>query len=299
VIHFLSFSVKQAFEGLWRNRVMSLAATVTMVLMLVLLSSLVIVLAGMQAGLSFIEGKVEIRAELATGVPQDLVDTLQAQLLALPEVSGVNYITKEQALEEFRAQRRAAGEADLTQYAGYNPFPAQVSVKLKDPRQSSQVISVVQEAQRQGVVSRVIEQQKNIDQLVSVTALLRTIGIAVLALVALTVLLIVVNSIRMAVMSRAQEIEIMRLVGASDAFIRWPFIVEGLLVGLIGAAITLGLLLLASGPIVDLADAIAGQVPVGFSQSLTTQVAILVRGSGLGLGGVGAWISVRAYLRRG
>lgn len=299
MIHFLSFSFKQALEGLWRNRVMSLAATVTMVLMLVLLSSLVIVLAGMQAGLSFIESKVEIRAELATGVPQDRVDTLQAQLLALPEVSGVSYISKEQALEEFKAQRAAAGEADLTEYAGYNPFPAQVSVKLKDPRQSSQVISVVQEAQRQGVVSRVIEQQKNIDRLVSVTALLRTIGIAVLALVALTVLLIVVNSIRMAVMSRAQEIEIMRLVGASDAFIRWPFIVEGLLTGLIGALVTLGLLLLASGPIVDLADAIAGQVPVGFSQSLTTQVAMLVLAAGLGLGGVGAWISVRAYLRKG
>ena len=299
MIHFLSFSIKQALEGLWRNRVMSLAATVTMVLMLVLLASLVIVLAGMQAGLTFIESKVEIRAELATGVPQDRVDGLQAQLLALPEVSAVNYISKEQALEEFRAQRLAAGEADLTEYAGYNPFPAQVSVKLRDPRQSSQVISVVQEAQRQGVVSRVIEQQKNIDRLVSVTALLRTIGIAVLALVALTVLLIVVNSIRMAVMSRAQEIEIMRLVGASDAFVRWPFIVEGLLIGLIGALITLGLLLLASGPIVNLGDAIAGQVPVGFSQSLTTQVAVLVMSAGLGLGGVGAWISVRAYLRRG
>ncbi len=299
MIHFLTFSVKQAFEGLWRNRVMSLAATVTMILMLVLLSSLVIVLAGMQAGLSFIESKVEIRAELATGVPQDRVDLLQAQLLALPEVSGVTYISKEQALEDFRAQLTAEGREDLTEYAGYNPFPAQVSVKLKDPRQSSQVLSVVQEAQRQGVVSRVIEQQKNIDRLVSVTGLLRTIGIGVLALVALTVLLIVVNSIRMAVMSRSQEIEIMRLVGASDAFIRWPFIVEGLLVGLIGALVTLALLLLASGPIVDLADVIAGQVPVGFSQSLTTQVAILVLGAGLGLGGVGAWISVRAYLRRG
>ncbi len=298
MIHFLSFSVKQAFEGLWRNRVMSLAATVTMVLMLVLLSSLVIVLAGMQAGLSFIEAKVEVRAELATGIPQDRIDQIQAQLTALPEVAAVTYVSKEQALEEFREQRRAAGEADLTEYVGYNPFPAQVSVKLKDPRNSAQVISVLQEAQRQGVVSRVVEQQKNIDRLVGVTAILRTIGIAVLALVALTVLLIVVNSIRMAVMSRAQEIEIMRLVGASDHYVRWPFIVEGLLVGLIGALITLGLLWLASGPIVDLADAIAGQVPVGFSQSLTTQIAILVLGAGLGLGGVGAWISVRAYLRR-
>jgi cell division transport system permease protein len=80
--------------------------------------------------------------------------------------------------------------------------------------------------------------------------------------------------------------------------VRWPFIFEGILVGLIGALITLGLLLLASRPIVDLANAIAGQVPVGFSQSLTTQVAALVLGAGLGLGGLGAWISVRAYLRR-
>jgi len=295
MIHFLVFSVKQALEGLWRNRVMSLAAMVTMVLMLVLLSSLVIVLSGMQAGLDYIESKVEIRAELNDGAPQDRVEALEAQLASLPEVSSVSYISKEQALEDFRRQRAEAGEPDLTQYVGFNPFPAQLSVKLRDPKQSSQVRSVLQA--EQGIVARVNEPQKNIDQLVNVTALLRTIGIAVLVLVGLTVLLIVVNSIRMAVMSRSQEIEIMRLVGASDPFIRWPFIFEGLFVGLIGAGITLGLLLLASGPITELAGAIAGQVPVGFSRSLTGQVAALVMAAGLGLGGVGAWISVRAYLR--
>lgn len=90
----------------------------------------------------------------------------------------------------------------------------------------------------------------------------------------------------------------MRLVGASDLFVRWPFIFEGLLIGLIGAGVTLCLLLLASGPITELARAIAGQVPVGFSDSLTAQIAVLVMASGLGLGGVGAWISVRTYLRR-
>lgn len=90
----------------------------------------------------------------------------------------------------------------------------------------------------------------------------------------------------------------MRLVGASDLFVRWPFIFEGLLIGLIGAGVTLFLLMLASGPITELARAIAGQVPVGFSDSLTAQIAVLVMASGLGLGGVGAWISVRTYLRR-
>jgi cell division transport system permease protein len=295
MVHLMGFSLRQGLEGLWRNRVMSLAATVTMVMMLVLLSSLVIVLSGMQAGLSFIESKVEIRAELAEGVPQDRVDTLTAQLQALPEVASVSFVSKEEALAEFDRQRAEAGEPPLTGYAS-NPFPARLSIKLQDPRQADQVMSVLNAVQG-SVVADIIDSQRTIDRLVSVTAQLRTIGVAVLVLVGLTVLLIVVNSIRMAVMSRAQEIEIMRLVGASDQFVRWPFIVEGLLVGLAGAAATLSLLLLASGPISEVARAIAGQVPVGFSQSLTVQVVSLVLIAGLGLGGAGAWISVRAYLK--
>jgi cell division transport system permease protein len=294
-VRLLSFSVRQAVEGLWRNRVMSLAASVTMVLMLVLLASLVIVLSGMQAGLTFIESKVEVRAELLDGLPGDRVTSLRSRLAALPEVAEVTYVSKERALAEFRAQRMAAGEQDLTYELGFNPFPAHLTIRLRDPRESSSVRATLEG--EVGTVARVVEQQEAIDRLVSVTALLRTIGIAVLVLVGLTVLLIVVNSIRMAVMSRAQEIEIMRLVGASDRYVRWPFILEGLFVGLIGAAVTLGLLLMASGPITELARAIAGQVPVGFSDSLTAQVAVLVLSCGLGLGGVGAWISVRAYLR--
>jgi cell division transport system permease protein len=294
VIGFVAFSLRQALEGLWRNRVMTLAASTTMVLMLVLLSSLVIVISGMEAGLAFIESKVEIRAELNEGVTSDRVDALTAQLNLLPEVSGVTFISKEQALQEFRDQRAAAGEEDLTQYVGFNPFPAQLSVKLREPKEFAQVVATLQASP--GVVGRVIQQQSNVDRLIGVTGLLRTVGLVVLVLVALTVLLIVVNTIRMAVMSRRDEIEIMRLVGASDAFIRWPFIFEGILVGLVGAVVTLALLLAASAPIGQLATAIAGQVPVGFSRALSGQVAGLVLGAGLGLGGLGAWISVRAYL---
>jgi len=294
VIHFLAFSLQRAAEGLWRNRVMTLAATVTMILMLVLLASLVIVLSGMQAGLDFVESKVEVRAELQEGVPQERVDALRDHVAALPEVEGVTYVSKEEALAQFRA-RLADGQEDLTEVVGSNPLPAQLVVKLRDPREFGAVRSTLLEPS--GVVIRVVEQQSNVDRLVSITGLLHTVGIIIIALVGLTVLLVVVNSIRMALMSRSDEIEIMRLVGASDAFVRWPFIFEGLLVGLLGALVTLGLLSLAAAPISQLATTIAGQVPVGFGDRLSSQVTAVVMTAGLGLGGFGAWLSVRAYLR--
>jgi len=296
VIRFVGFSLRRAFQGLWRNRVMTIAAVGTMVLMLILLSSLLIVVSGMEAGLNYIESKVEIRAELAEGLTQDRVDQLERQVGAIPEVSSVTYISKEQALEEFRQQRIQAGEDDLTQYVGFNPFPAQLSIRLVDPKQFSDVVAALNAAP--GVVTGIIQQQSNVDRLISVTGVLRVVGLAILGLVGLTVLLIIVNTIRMALMSRSDEIEIMRLVGASDAFIRWPFIFEGVLVGLIGAGVTLGLLLAASAPISQLATAIAGQVPVGFSETLSAQITGLVLAAGIGLGGIGAWLSVRTYLRR-
>jgi cell division transport system permease protein len=294
-MRFLSFSVRQALQGLWRNRVMNLAATVTMILMLVLLATLTIVISGMEAGLSFIESKVEVRAELLDGVPQERVAALEQSLAALPEVRGTRYISKEQALADFKAAREAAGQEDIISAFLNNPLPASLSIELTDPRESRAVVDLLREETT--VVQNVIDGQSGIDRLVGITAILRTVGLVVLAFVGLTVLLIVINSIRMALMSRAQEIEIMRLVGASDRYVRWPFILEGLLIGVIGAGVTLVLLLLASAPISDLARAIAGQVPVGFSESLTSQLSALVIAAGLGLGGVGAWISVRAYLR--
>jgi cell division transport system permease protein len=294
-MRFLRFSFRQAFQGLWRNRVMNLAATVTMILMLVLLATLTIVISGMEAGLTFIESKVEVRAELLAGVPPDRVAALQRELEARPDVASTTYISQEEARAEFNAAREAAGQESLADLTIGNPFPAQIAVQLLDPREAEAVSTFLRG--ETAVVGFVNDGQNAVSRLVGVTGILRTIGVIVLSFVGLTVLLIVINAIRMALMSRAQEIEIMRLVGASDRYVRWPFIIEGLLIGVIGSAVTLSLLLLASAPISDLARALAGQIPVGFSESLTTQLSVLVIAAGLGLGGLGAWISVRAYLR--
>jgi cell division transport system permease protein len=275
---------------------MNLAATVTMVLMLVLLSTLVIIISGVEAGLTFIESKVEVRAELLPGLASiDIVQDLQVRLEALPEVATTRYITKAEALIEFREARAAAGQDDLTVSLGVNPLPDQIAIELKNPRESRAIIQLLED--QTAIVARVVGQQSGIDRLVNLTALLRTIGVGLIAFVGLTVLLIVINSIRMALMSRAQEIEIMRLVGASDRYVRWPFILEGILIGLASAVVTLLLLLAVSRPISDMGREIAGEVPLGFDGSLTVLITSVVMLAGLGLGGVGAWISVRAYLR--
>ena len=294
-MHFLRFSVRQALQGLWRNSVMTFAATFTMILMLILLAALVIVIAGVESGLEYVESRVEVRAELHDGVLQERVDQLQASVQALPEVASVTHTSKDEALAAFLEQREDEG-LDTTFIAGVsNPLFAYLTVDLTNPRETQSVTEMLRA--ETSLVRFVPDQQTGIDRLVELTAQLRNLGFVVLSFVALTVLLIVVNSIRMALMARAQEIEIMRLVGASDRYVRWPFILEGVFIGLAGAIITLGLLLIASPAISDIASDVAGSVPLGFDGSLTLQIMAISLGAGVGLGGVGAWISVRTYLR--
>ncbi len=295
-MHFLRFSVRQSLQGLWRNRVMNIAATVTMVLMLLMLAALVILINGVESGLEYVESKVEVRAELHDGLQAERVLAFQDQLAGMSEVAAITYVSKEDALAKFREDRIAKGQEDITNlYTEFNPFFAYFAVELRDPRRSRDLITAL-EAET-GLVRTVLGQQSGIDKLVSLTSQLRNLGVVVLGFAGLTVLLIVINSIRMALMARAQEIEIMRLVGASDRYVRWPFILEGVFIGIAGAVITLLLLLIASPPISDLASDIAGSVPLGFDSSLTLQIMGIVLGAGIGLGGLGAWISVRTYLR--
>jgi cell division transport system permease protein len=292
VITFIAFSVRRGWQGFWRNAVMSLAATATMVFMLLLLSGFFVLLTGLNAGLQFVEQKVEIVADVRSDAPDLAIQDLTARTAALPEVATVEYVTATEALLRFRARLQQQGREDLTTYLDQNPLPGSLLVKLKDPQVFGNVVEFLR---ADPVVSRVQEIQNLVDRVLTVTNLLRTGGLVVLGLVGIVVLFIIINTIRLAVVARAEEIEIMRLVGASDAFIRWPFIFEGALVGLIGALATLGLVALGAGPL--------GRVMTGFFEvlplelgSLERDVSLLVLGTGLGLGVLGSWVSVRSYL---
>ena len=294
MLSFLLFSISRAWQGFWRNAAMSLAATATMTLMLLLLAGFWIVQAGFLASLTYVEDKVGVVADLHDNIKDaDRLD-LMARLSAMPEVRSVEYVSKDQALERYRQERAAQGQDDLTSYLPTNPLPASLEVKLRKPEDYRTVAGLLEV---EPTVAKVQNIEDTTDRLVSITTFLRTFGVLLLAIIGAIVLFIVINTIRLAVLGRAEEIEVMRLVGASDAFIRWPFVFEGALVGLLGAAISLGVLVGAAEPLSHFMTGFFQILPINVG-SISRDVTLLVVGAGTGLGVVGAWVSVRTYLIR-
>jgi cell division transport system permease protein len=294
VISFVLFSMTRAWQGFWRNAVMSLAATATMVLMLLLLAGFWIIQTGLLAGLQFTEEKVEVVAYLQPNATETQVDKLQADLKAMPEVASVAYVSRAEALDRFRESMAAQGRQDLTRYLDNNPLYASIEVKMVDPSK----VRVVGEALRgDPSVRNVINIEDLVDRVLTVTNILRTAGTVVLVIVGVIALFIIINTIRLAVLARAEEIEVMRLVGASDAFIRWPFVFEGAFVGLLGSLFTLAILLAVADPLSTFMADFFRVLPLEFG-SLTRDLVALVMGAGVGLGILGSWLSVRTYLIR-
>jgi cell division transport system permease protein len=294
MIGFVLFSVRRAWQGFWRNALMSLAATATMVLMLVLLAGFWIIQTGLLSALDFTEQKVEVVANIELEASPANVDDLKVRLEAMPEVAGVTFVSREEALARFQRSMKEQGREDLTKYLDSNPLTASYEVKLIDPSYAS---VIAERLRSEPIVRNVLDTKDTAQNVKTVTDILRTAGSVILVVIGVIVLFIIVNTIRLAVVARAEEIEIMRLVGASDAFIRWPFVFEGAMVGLLGAGITLGGLYLLADPISSFMVDFFRVLPLSFG-SLTRDLVVLVTAAGLGLGVLGSWLSVRTYLIR-
>ncbi|MDQ2965157.1 MAG: ABC transporter permease [Chloroflexota bacterium] len=294
MIGFVVFSIKRAWQGFWRNAVMSLAATATMVLMLLLLAGFWVINTGLLAGLEFTEKKVNVVADLYDNVTPFQIQALRAKVEAMPEVDVVVFVSREDALKRFRENRHAQGEEDLTRFLDTNPFHQSLEIALTDAALYS---SVYDRLVVEPTVQVVKNQQDLVERVLTVTNFLRNAGGVILAVIGVIVLFIIINTIRLAVVARAEEIDIMRLVGASDSFIRWPFVFEGALVGLFGASLALVVLAAAADPLGGFMYDFFRVLPLTFG-TLSKDVAVLVFGTGVGLGVIGSWVSVRTYLIR-
>jgi cell division transport system permease protein len=291
-LRFIGFTIVRAWQGFWRNAMMSLAATATVVLMLVLLAALFIVISGLNAGLAFIESKVAVTAQLVDGTTAADQQELADEILAMPGVESVEYVSPADAMERLRQAYADTGrQLDLGGAANIRLFGS-LEINLTDPNASSRVAEALADHES---VERIITKQAEYDTLLGIINTIRNVGIVIVGLVGLTVLFMIINTIRIAVYTRSNEIEIMRLVGASDSFIRWPFILEGILCGLIGAIVTVLVVTAVWDPIQP-AMVRVFQMPTAVSNQFLATISVLLFGVGLGVGALGSWISVRSYL---
>ncbi len=286
-----------AVQGFTRNPVMSLASTFTVTLMLLLFAFFLTTDRGLQAAVQVLESKVELALFIDDRAKVSEILALKSRIERDPAVYRVDYITKDQALrrlQEIADRRKDFVVADLSS----NPLPASLEIKLSDAREARRLGDELRAEVGKGVVYDVIDNPQVVDQLLTITRVLSIGGIAVLSMMLFVALFVIVNTIRIAVHARRDEIEIMQLVGATDAFVRWPFILEGMFVGALGATLSLVVLFAAAGPVTTAMLDFLVTLPISLGPDYAVQLAASVLGVALLVGAGGASLSVRAHLAK-
>jgi cell division transport system permease protein len=264
--------------------------------MLLLSSFFVIAQRGLDVSLSFLQTKVELYAELDDAARPSEILALKTRIETDPAVDRVVFVSKDEALsrlKEIADKTQTVSLADVT----VNPLPASLEIKMRDAQQTPRLANVVRDEIGKGIVTGVIDNPSVVDKVLTITRVLSVGGIAVLALMLFVTLFVIVNTIRIAVHARRDEIEIMQLVGATDTFVRWPFIIEGVLVGVFGGAIALAILGAAAPPLVGAMSGFLTIVPIEFGAFFALELAAGVLAFALLVGAIGALVSVRTYLR--
>jgi cell division transport system permease protein len=285
------YAVTTALVSFWRHRTMSLAAILAAAVMMLMLNGFVVVVSNLNVAMAALEQKVNLIAYLKDEVPPAEAGQLADRLRANPEVLEVTYLTKDAAMARLKTQ--LADRAELLDMVTGNPLPASVEVRLRDPARIAAFTATLRAEPR---VEEVALQQDVVDNLLRITRFARLAGLVmVLGLVAIT-LFVIVNTIRLAVYARRQEIEIMKLVGATDWFIRWPFVLEGVLYGLVGALLAVALVVAAYRPAQAQFLALVQFLPVNLDPRFPLKLSGLTTAVGIAVGAAGSYISVRRFL---
>ena len=291
--------------GFIRNGFVSLAAVLIMTITLFVTAALMISGAALQSVLKQLTEKVDVTVYFTTTASTEQITQLQNSLKALPEVSSVSYVTREQALAAF--QERHKGD-QLTMQAleqlGENPLGASLEVRAKNPSQYESISKFLEAQQGSGGAGSAIDKinffqnKAAIDRLTEIIMTSRNLGLAIALILGVASLLIAFNTIRLTIYTARDEIGVMNLVGASHWYVRGPFMIAGVLYGVISGVIVLVILyplLIWLGPG---SEQFLGAFNVfTYFTSSFASLFIIIMGSGVALGSLSSYLAVRRYLR--
>lgn len=299
----IGYSLREAFSHFFRNWTTSFGAVITIFLSLFIIGLFIVGSALVTSAIGTIEDTVTINVFISDDATDDEVQAFQEKLESWQNVQSVNFKSKEDALEEYR---NMSSSADLTIAAldGENPLPRSYEVVMEDSSQVEDMASRIKEdtdfqamADNGDVDESVQYSQEMVGRLFQVTGYIRIACIVLVALLTFIAFIFINNTIRLSITARRREIAIMRLVGASNGFIRGPFVTEGVLQALLGALLSIGVLELVRNFLMPRVMNMVSwwQFEIPLEVYLMTYGALILVGLVIGL--FGSAIAMRRYLK--
>jgi cell division transport system permease protein len=296
-----SYFIGEAFSSFRRNWVMSLVAVTIIYISLLLVGTFFLTGAIVNRVMSSFEQKVSVSIFLKDGAAPADVQTLQSDVQKDPRISSVSYVSKAQALTRFK--ERTKNSPQLVEQLRGNPLPASLEIQLKDPRTVEAVVTTIK---ANPTLAKVIPKdaetdvrwgQNIVENLFAATGIVRSAVLVFVIMLLVVSLILIGNTIRLAIFSRRKEIGIMRLVGASNWFIRTPFLLEGVIQSVTGAVLAVVTLYAAQALVVPWLQRNLRFLPVEISGSTLGQLAALLILSAILIGLAGSGEAVRRYLK--
>jgi cell division transport system permease protein len=286
------FFIGEAVRSLRANLATTLAATVTVLIVMFFLGVFVALGSYLYAKVDQVRGETKVSVYLNDDVLNRQVGTLELRLRQNPDVKSVVYLSKGAALAKMKKQ--LGKDNNVFKQLPVNPLPASLEVHLHDPSQAKAVAATLRNS---AGVHDVSYGGKTADRVLRVGATIEAVVGGLILVLAIAAVLLIANTIRLSIHSRRREIEVMKLVGATNWFVRLPFIIEGMLCGLVGAAVAI--VLLYASYVGLLRSWIQGS---DLSSSQVQAISFWLLGAlllvaGTGLGAVGSGLTLRRYLR--
>jgi cell division transport system permease protein len=294
------FFVQEGLRALRRNAAPSMAAIVTIIVTVLLLGVLIPVLQTTEGKANEVRSKIELKVFLFDDATQAETTALQKRIQGLNHVESVEYVSKAGALKILKDRLK---DPNVLKELNSNPLPASFNVKPDDPANMDSIRAALTPPNAEGkatpispVIQEVKDSRDEASKITAVTGALKIVLTVITAMLILASLLLVGNTIRLSIYARRREVEVMRLVGATKWFIRWPFMVEGVIVGAAGGLVAVIILWLAKLTIVDpLSDNfrfIAAQHSIQFLPLVLVLLACATAVSAVGSG-----FTLRRFLR--
>jgi cell division transport system permease protein len=295
ILRNLKFALNSAWQSFWRNLAVSLAAVLSITLILMLAGINLLVGHAFSQVLDGFRAKVsEVSINVADDTPLQNVYEFQQQLSSDPRVVSVRFVTKDQALAQFKADPT---NVVFAQQLDGNPLDAKLQVRVASLSDVAQVDTMARRWPGVDPTDPTNYQGDFVNRMLGLSRWLGLAGVVLLAALVVVSIVIVMNTIRTAVYHRRKEIEVMKLVGATEWFVRGPFVLEGIMTGLIAASIALALLVVAYPPTVERFHADITFIPLTFDPAFVASLARDLLVGGALLGALGSYIGVRRYVR--